>query len=413
MRKFDEHDIEKMLRKTEKTDPSFDKEMLFPKRKLTIHKRKRISAIFVAACVLVLTFAGSVLIIMNKSDVYIPEESFDYVSQDISVNNSTDVSKEFSEFSDEPDESRGIMNDSSNADNSEETDENQPVEYPESLDFFVGKGLGHLQAPEQYFAANPHEYLASKSELPVYTRTPLTFEECGELLYLYGVELNTEFVFDEVLYNITGNYKGVSDNEGLSINISEFGDWYLNVSNVMYLRVKISNDDLETSLINGVKDFVNQHSGIFSVDEYEYRVRYSETRVKVELYEKREDDYVLSNIVVGSFSFKLQYGSTYTLTSIERTSNGLKSVGNYELRDYEAAVEDLLNNNFWYDYEIDIPDGGILEFKIIGYDVRYLQSSKFDIMCPYYAFVINTDDEDDGRSLTVFVPAISDEFIVK
>ncbi len=433
MRKFNEEDIEKMLTKIEKTDASFEKKVIFPSN-AGIQTRRRFPALLVAACVIILAVTSSVLVVLNIGDT-VPDASnvlsnpavsdSEYPQQNnsdsLGLNNSSIISDPNisldQNISGEENESRNPYGDT-DASGDESYNVSDPenklslVSFPTDIGFFSGKGLGKL-TPKEYFESNHHKYLEGKYNLPVYTRTSLSVDERAAIMFSVGNSLGIDLKFDEKLFGVTGDCRGLNEDNTVSLNVGEYGDWYLYVSLDLMLKTDVSNANVSEKMFALVGGFVMENPNIFGSDKYEYSISQNTNKLSVFLFSHNSDG-VLSDTPVFEFTFKNLYNEVYALSSIARNINNMQLLAEYPARSYKAAVESLFTDAIGDDIELDASKDGMLEFVIVGHDVRYLYSSGSDGMYPYYAFVLKFNPYGAEPTLkTVFVPAIDEKYLLK
>ncbi len=418
MRKFTEADIEKMLSKTEKTSPAFDKKVNFNEKQIMPLRRRRYGAILAAACVLVVTVSVlTVFMLTNREgdiEASIPDTSYSQFVSGVSQYPPSESSGFTNESYDFPELSEGQMStagDSSEniSETSQEAEKNPVVAYPKDNAFYVGQGVGYNQTAEEYLKANPHEYLGSRLKLSVYARQSLVLDERKATLNKFSEALGMQFLFDESMYNITGDCRGLSEDKHYSINASEYGDWYFIAYTVNFLSVK-TNAEL-APFESAVKGFVEKNSQLFEQGEFNYTVELKGDRVYVNVFNNGRSDAITKKMIAYTFAFKKNTETRYSLASIVYNCAG-DSLGEYKTALYDDALNQMFANEFYSEHGFAF--GSEDTFRIVGYDVRYLTSNSESLVCPYYAFVVQINPSSENSYLrTLFVPAIVNDSIEK
>lgn len=420
MKKFTEKDIENMLSKTEKTEPSFDKGVVFERRALVPKRKTRFISVLTAACLLMLALVVTpVFLIASRNSDYSNasiENSFSQFVSGVSyypVDESEINSNNSYAF---PDDSGGYM---STAGESSEGDTESSeivvpilptVEYPDDYAFYVAQGLNGNQTPEEYFDLNPNKYLGAKINLPVYKRTTLSVEERRKIIDNFAESIDTVLEFDDDLFEITGDCRGISKSGNFSMNVGEFGDWYFAVKNNNFMRLEITSDSF-IEFCDRTETFVTENREFFGNVEYRYSVDKNGENYYVSVTDFSNSDSVISKMTKYSFEYKCLYGNVYALVSVRHTSFG-EIMGEYKTRLYDSALREMFDNKFYGEYGFIFSQGD--EFVIVGYDVRYLTANQEALVCPYYAFVIDVSpNSEENEYRTVFVPAILGEYIAE
>lgn len=434
MKKFSENDIEKMLSKIEKTDAQFDLGVRFPNT--VIRPRRRFASLLVAACLAVLVVSSAVIVAFVQNDSYMTEYSTSgdnlqsnsnySEGQDVSDLNSVgneesfpfDNSNDMSNNSASDDVTRDPLGDTdvsgegsnSNEDVSDEKPVLPDVVYPDENELFVNNNIGSL-TPDEYFASNPIRNLLGVKELTLYNRSPISVEERKNTINLIGESLGISLIFDEDLFKITGDCRGYNNKTKFSVNVGEYGDWFIYLNNERLLQFNIYNGEISNEIQTKIKSFVKSNSKVFPDEGYKYSFEYEDDKLDVRI-SVDSDDEVLSNIPKFTLTFKKMAGNQYSLFSIESNTTNMTSIGDYPLRSYSQALEDFFKMEITEDNYPDSSEDYDVGFTYVGHDVRYLSNSKSDCMYPYYAFVIQFGPYgEEARYKAFFVPAVDAEYL--
>lgn len=438
MKKYSEHDIEKMLSKTEKTDASFDKKVDFPANTL-IYKRRRFTSLLVAACLVVFIVSGSAIIALVQNGGSQINYSNDEFMSDDKVNDSDDFifntnspsdskgpesypygdsdSESTSDYS-EGDETRNPYGDSLGPnDESEGSGEISNVEpvlpqivYPDDNEFFLDKGIGSM-TPEEYFSSNPNSALKGRSKLHVYSRTLLDLSERRSQIDLFAKTFGIDLTFDEELYKITGDCRGIDKDRRFSVNVSEYGDWYLLSKDGIPMRIDTSDSEADVKIRSMVDGFVNNHREIFGQGVFKYSYKYLDKSLEVYICTS-SDDKIISNTPQFILTFKIIHEGYYRLTSIKRNIANMQTCGEYPVRSYSEALNDFFKQPIFDESDLVLSEDEKVKCVYVGYDIRYLYSSRYECMYPFYAFVLRYEPNDEAPKYEAFyVPAIESEYV--
>lgn len=428
MKKYSEYDIEKMLSKTEKTEATFDKRVKFPENKI-IFKRRFVPTLIAACLVLLILSASLIIAVFQTEDTQtnfsgIASESFDSDNSDcsyISLNDNTDndYSDSYLESGEtsvsEGDETREPFGNSDassdvSGDVSDIESSLQAIVFPNDYIFFSDKGIGKL-TPEEYFDFNPNKNLKLKNTVTVYTRNAITVEERKSKINDIARSLKAQVNFDEDLFKNTGDCRSTNNENNISISVGKYGDWFVSKSDglieTVYIEDKIVPSDVKQKIVL----FVVNHSDIFGEGNFEYSYVFVENEFEVRI-SVRGPDNVIAKLPQFVLSFKKISANGYLMTSVERNVNNMVSCGEYEKRTYVQALVDLLNSEITEDNDPDSHESPNIKFNLVGYDIRYLYSSYYAGIYPYYAFVLRLYPDGENEKYKVFfVPAINDEFV--
>ncbi len=411
MKRFNEQDIEKMLSKTESTSPDFDKNVSFPQKTVLLPRRRRYGALLAAACLIIVSVAGTaVMLLSNRSgDVVIPDNSAtsEFVSG-VSLHPNPESQGFTNESFDFPEYSEGVMSTAGESSEFIEESTNSNIEnprfsYPQDNSFYVGQGLKQDMTVEEFLAENQHSHLGGRINLPVYKRAILDIEQRKSTIEAFSASLGLNFEFDETMYNITGDCRGLSQDKHYSINASEYGDWYFVSYTVDYLKVNASANENE-AFTEAVRSFVEENRLLFEEGEFAYSAQIKDGRVYVTLKNKNRIDLISNKMSAYVFAFKRNSNNSYSLASIEYKNCGEK-LGEYETKLYDTALNEMFANSFFSEHGFTF--GNEDTFKLVGYDVRYLSKNKEALVCPYYSFIVEVNPgSEDSYFRTLFVPAV-------
>ncbi len=433
MKKYSEQDIEKMLFNTEKTDASFDKKVNFPANNI-IYKRRRFTSLLVAACLVVFIVSGSLIVafVQNGGDntefsnnIFISENDPDISGEnENSIGNTQSNASGFESFPydnsetgddiSHEDETRNPFGESENSEGSNTSDnvsQGEPllpqIMFPNDNAFFSDNGTGNLTA-EEYFASNPYKNLKGKSKLSIYSRNMLSVDERKEQIKMFGKSFGFSLTFDEQHYKSTGDCRGVNNDNGFIVNVSQYGDWYIDSSTDL-LYIGAPSYEISAEIQKKVNAFIKEHQDVFGNGAFKITHKFSSGKLEVFLYENA-DDKVIANTPQFVLTFKVVGTNDFYLTTVERKIANMKLLGEYPILSYSEALKEFFKQPITEDES----ENENLECVLVGYDVRYLFSSKYECMYPYYAFVIKFDPNGENpRYKAFFVPAIEAEYIAK
>ena len=431
MKKFSENDIEKMLSKIEKTEAQFDLGVRFPNP--AIRPRRRFASLLVAACLAVLVVSSAVIVALVQNDSYMTEYSTsvdesqstpDYsAGQVISGQNSDNIDESFTfDNSDEISDNnasdevtrdpQGGTDVSGGGDASTEEKPYLPdVVYPNENELFVNNNIGTL-TPDEYFDLNPIKNLLGVKELALYNRSPISVDERKNRISQIGESFGISLAFDEALFKSTSDCRGYNNKTKFSVNVGEYGDWFIYLNNERLLQFGIYDGTISNEIQNKIESFVKSNSSVFPDESYKYSFKFADDKLDVRLSVVSEDE-VLSKIPKFTFTFKKLTGKQYSLFSIESSATNMASFGEYPLRSYSQALEDFFKMEITEDNYPDSSENYGDKFTYVGYDIRYLSNSKSDCMYPYYAFVIRFGPNGEGaRYKAFFVPAVDAEYLL-
>ena len=418
MKKFNENDIEKMLRNTEKTEPSFDKRVSFAKP--VIIKRRRYFSVISAACLLVVLVSIFTFIMVSQID-NVPDistgnsEYSEFVSgvsypEHESLVFSNDVSFEFSVPDDESREIHGGLSSETFSGNEESSIIVPPekIFYPDNEKFYNGQGISNGQSLIDYFSSNPLKHLSANNELHIFSRPLAEKKFIIDLTDRLASELHVDFKYVQDMTANGGCIEFIDDKREFNFQVGSYGDWILTINKSDFLNVVYEGENTEALLFE-TKKLVSRLSSLFSEKEYIVTEEQHSSGVSVYLYCENSND-VLNEYADYVFSFSKR-GELYILTSIEHVANNMVSIGKFDNRLYNSALLSLYENTFYSENGFELTDE--MEFTVVGYDVRYLTHFDEAIMCPYYAFVILINPESDNAEYkTVFVPAVVDDNVI-
>ncbi len=439
MKKYSEHDIEKMLFNTEKTEPSFDKTVNFPSGNI-VYRRRRFTSLLIAACLVVFIVSGSLIVAFVQGGSDYPdlsegvvESETDSANSDINDNSFVTDWSDVSDFVSFPydnsdyisgtehssgDETRNPFgeSDSSNIVSGSTSDSfiDEPllplINYPYDSEFFAKNGMGSLTADE-YFKLNPNKELDNVSRLTYYSRSMLTIGEIKQLIGMLGNSFGVKLDFDEELYQKNGECVGADSESGFVVNVSEYGDWYL-TSDEELLYIGARTEALYNEIQNRVGAFINEHHDIF--DGGKYKITHKFTNVSLEVYlSEITDDKVMSEMIRFVLTFDKVGTNDFYLKKIESKVANMSRCGEYPTISYNEALNEFFKQPITEDDNLNESESEMLERVLVGYDVRYLYSSEYEGMYPYYAFVIKFDPYGENpRYKAFFVPAIKKEYII-
>ena len=131
----------------------------------------------------------------------------------------------------------------------------------------------------------------------------------------------------------------------------------------------------------------------------------------VKLFEKNSElEYTLYPSF--QFIFVTKEDNSCGLIAVKRNANGMSTFENYPIRSYNEAIIALFSNEICNVLDLDYSENGVIEFVIVGYDVRYLYTEGADGVYPYYAFVINTAPNGQAPCFkTAFLPAVKEKYL--
>ena len=438
MKKYSEHDIEKMLFNTEKTEPSFDKTVNFPIGNI-VYKRRRFTSLLIAACLVVFIVSGSLIVafVQGGSDYPNPSEGVwgsetDPTNSNIKDNSFANDRSDISDFVSFPYDNSGYISgteqsggdetrnpfgefDSSDIESATTSDSSVDgpllplINYPQDRDFFAKNGMGSLTADE-YFKSNPNKELDNVPRLSYYSRSMLTISEIKQLIDKLGNSFGLRLNFDEELYQKNGECIGVDTVSGLVVNVSKYGDWYL-TSDDELLYIGARTEALYNEIQNRVSVFINKHQDVFNGGKYKITHKFTNTSLVVYLSEIT-DDKVMSEMNRFVFTFDKVGTNDFYLKTIESKVANMNRSGEYPVISYKEALREFFKQPITEDDDPNASESETLDCLLVGYDVRYLYSSEYEGMYPYYAFVIKFDPYGENpRYKAFFVPAIQKEFI--
>lgn len=420
MKKYTESDIESMLSKTEKTDPKFERRVIFPVGKVKIIHRRRLF-IPIAACLTVVALSVMAIfsVPVDTPDLPHAETEPDYavskpnesspfsavMSDDDRSENffeSDDESQGFSDFSDTTDESRAphTSQDVSNPDSSVFV----KIDYPMRPILFENAEIAAGQTAEEYIDSTYVKYLEAKNSLEIYNRYKISDSEKKRLISAF---LN-DFGFDIDASNSVvenGIYTFADSISGKVIEISEYGDWKIYIDLTLD-AISAANED---ECINYISNFVSENINVFKNHEYEYSYRRIGKTTLIDVFNKEHGKGVLSDYP--KYTFELAENETGTsIVSVKYFNGNAESHGKYKTRLYDSAIKSLFADKFCSANDFKFSDGDT--YSILGYDVRYVCSPYEALVCPYYVFVVNVNHDDGSSSVqTLFVPAIDDRHL--
>lgn len=418
MKKYNESDIEKMLSNTEKTDASFDKNVVFPINVSTV-KRRRFSSMLIAACMTVIIVScGSIIALIQSDGNQIEYSDFEIESvgtlSSIFNDNSFDAnsgssgfvsfpyenswfesSGEYSEGeetrnpfgnSEDSDESGGAV------DTSEGEDHPSQIVFPNDKDFFENNGIGVL-SPKEYFEANPYKQLKDQTSIIVYSRPEITDDEY------------------KAFYNAVYQSPSFENNDVKDLYIDKYGDWKLKFDKKSPVIVSASSDIIKQHAVRKVDMFIKDNEALFGGSEFNYSISISDNLLEVFAFERVEDE-ILLNIPDFVFTFKEEKANKcFSMVSVEHRTNNMRPFDEYDIRSYSDALKDFFRQPITEDGSPE-SDAGRVDFELVGYDIRYLYSNEYAFLYPYYTFVVKFDPDGENQSYKLFfVPAIDDEFV--
>ena len=438
MKKYSEHDIEKMLFNTEKTEPSFDKTVNFPICNI-VYKRRRFTSLLIAACLVVFIVSGSLIVafVQGGSDYPNPSEGVcgsetDPTNSNIKDNSFSNDWSDISDFVSFPYDNSGYISgteqsggdetrnpfgefDSSDIESGTTSDSSVDgpllplINYPQDRDFFAKNGMGSLTADE-YFKSNPNKELDNVPRLSYYSRSMLTIGEIKQLIGMLGNSFGLRLDFDEELYQKNGEFVGTDTVSGLVVNVSKYGDWYL-TSDDELLYIGARTEALYNEIQNRVSVFINKHQDVFNGGKYKITHKFTNTSLVVYLSEITDDKvmYEMNRFVL---TFDKVGTNDFYLKTIESKVANMNRSGEYPSISYKEALREFFKQPITEDDDPNASESEMLDCLLVGYDVRYLYSSEYEGMYPYYAFVIKFDPYGENpRYKAFFVPAIKKEFI--
>ena len=433
MKKYTEKDIEKMLSKTEKTEASFDLGVSFPVA--TVRPRRRFASLLVAACLAMLVVSSAIIVafvqnesslteystnsgeILSKPDFSNNPENSDHASVDFENSGSFEHSKENSGNSDSDDVTRdpqGGFDNSGDDTSDEDVSDDKPVlpsvVYPENVELFANNGIGTLTL-EEYFDSNPIKNLIGVKELSLYNRSAISVDKRKDIIDKIGKGFGISLIFDESLFKSTGDCRGFNNKTKFSVNVGEYGDWFIYLNNEKLLQFSIFDGDIPNETRVKIENLVKTYSEVFVEEGYKFSYVYTQKQLEVRLCVDSDDE-VLSKIPKYILTFKNLSGNQYSLFSVECSGANMTSIGSYPLRTYSQALKDFFQMEITEDNYPDSSENYEVEFSYVGYDVRYLSYSKCDFMYPYYAFIVQFDPYgEETRYKAFFVPAIESEYL--
>ena len=437
MKKYSEKDIEQMLFKTEKTDATFDKTVKFPVNNIML-RRRRFASLLVAACLVVFIVSASLIVAFIQGDNS-PDASEDWHVSDNSSplsdvfdksenDNSDDYSynASFPYYNSEPesmpeysdgDETRNpfgesdYSSDESDSSTDVSDDPNLPaVAYPYDNAFFTENGIGTLNATE-YFESNPNKGLENRKKLALYSRKMLSVVEIKRQIGMIGSSFGINTDFDEELYRKTGDCVGRNSDNNFVVSVKKYGDWTLYSKNEL-LYIGARTEALYAEIQNRTGAFINEHRDIFGYGDYKITHKFTNISLEVYLYEIT-DDKITSETVRFVLKFDKVGTNDFYLKSIESNSLNMEQIGYYPAISYNEALKEFFKQPITEDDHQTGSESGTVERVFVGYDVRYLYSTEYGGMYPFYSFVIKFDPNGDNpRYKAFFVPAIESEYII-
>lgn len=407
MKKFNENDIGKMLSKTEKTEPSFERKVNFTERKPLIAKRRSLIIPLVACLAFVAVAAGVIFSVPEETPrgVVPPVNnskpvsgnthvSFNSIPPTVSSEYVSDFSYEHSDFSDPFYISDGEHFPSVSYDTSDTSVPDNVVyptiEYPSKNIIFADAVLKDGQSVDDYLSSNYIKYLEAKLELPIYQRTQISDNMKNILLET----LSNGFRLEPTLNELT---------------VSDFGDWKLDLKQTV-LSTEHNGTGFDNSFYESlVSDFINNHSSIFGARQYKYKTVKNDTSILVEVFEANGDKGLIAEYPIYLFEFSVNDASS-SLSSIKHNNHQVEILGNFKTRLYNSATGSLFANDYYSASNFEFSDGD--SYVFLGYDVRYVISEHEALICPYYAFVLRVLHADKSTSVqTLFVPAIDERYL--
>ena len=400
-----------MLSKTESLTPDFDKSVEFPNKISTPIKRRRIIPLISAACLIVVLVSVLPFALNRGDDTEIPDylsNNSDHLSDISGISDPTyendtsgvisDNSETSIEFSENGDESRDVLNNSSDVDIDQSGDESSKIDFkfPTDEKYFANESASSIDELNDYFYANPIDYLDAYVRLPIYKKHEISEEDLSKLSVSVAKDLSISFT--SVNYK-NGHLIACDESDNLTFDMSKYGDWIISWQNDYAVVIKQYNDyDFVEAAI---ERFIDQNKTLFTSDDYEITVKENDETLIVYLFENDRSDSVLRKHYSHKFVFaKLSDGCA--LASVCSMMNDMQSIGKFETIFYKDALEILCDpscvDKMGYNlqkYE---------NYEILGYDVRYIYSHDFVDVCPYYVFALKVGASDEIEFC--YIPAI-------
>lgn len=408
MKRFTEEDVQKMLSKTESQTPNFDKNVIFPQRIITPVRRRRVISLISAACLIIIAVAVLPFAILKIGKA---SEQPEYSYEDSQNSNSSQIigtSSTFSEdvntsivFPESSDESRDVMNDSSDLENSDSSDELSKFEfeYPLQEEFFINEKVTSIEGVQAYFKDNPINHLGAYIRLPIFMKNEISVEDQKAFIKNAGNDLSIEF--NDFINNNSSLFSN-SETGKVSFGISRYGDWEIEWFDDYTIVVDDYND--YEFVEAAIEKFIVCNKTLIPGDDYEISVVESEDNLIVYLFDNERVESILTKVYSHKFVFEKTSESCF-LKSVSSMFNDMSSLGKFETIFYEDALEYLCDPAY------PNKSGYVLqqyeEYEILGYDVRYIASDDFANVCPFYVFVLSVGQENEIKSC--FIPAVEIE----